>query len=38
MRNKHGQFAMSIGATSFFDQPYLDYDDDSQDSSDEDAP
>ena len=36
MRNKHGQFAMSIGATSILDQPYLDHDDDSQDSSDED--
>ena len=36
MRNKHGQFAMSIGATSVLDQPYLDDDDDSQDSSDED--
>ena len=36
MRNKHGQFAMSIGATSILDQPYLDDDDDSQDSSDED--
>ena len=35
MRNKHGQFAMSIGATSNLDQPYLDDDDDSQDSSDE---
>ena len=36
MRNKHGQFAMSIGATSILDQPYLDDDDDSQESSDED--
>ena len=36
MGNEHGQFAMSIGATSIFDQPYLDDDDDSQDSSDED--
>ena len=36
MRNKHGQFAMSIGATSIMDQPYLDDDDDAQDSSDED--
>ena len=36
MRNKHGQFAMSIGATSILDQPYLDDDDDSQDSSEED--
>ena len=36
MRNEHGQFAMSIGATSILDQPYLDDDDDSQDSSDED--
>ena len=36
MRNKHGQFAMSIGATNILDQPYLDDDDDSQDSSDED--
>ena len=36
MRNKHGQFAMSIGATSILDQPYLDDDDDSQDSSDKD--
>ena len=34
MRNKHGQFAMSIGATSILDQSYLD--DDSQESSDED--
>ena len=24
MRNKHGQFAMKIGATSIFDQTYLD--------------
>ena len=29
MRNEHGQFAMSIGATSILDQPYLDDDDDS---------
>ena len=36
MRNQHGQFAMSIGATSIFDQTYLD-DDDSQDTSDDDA-
>ena len=36
MRNKHGQFAMSIGATSILDQSYLDDDDDSQDSSEED--
>ena len=36
MRNEHGQFVMSIGATSILDQPYLDDDDDSQDSSDED--
>ena len=36
MRNKHGQFAMSIGATSILDQPCLDDDDDSQDSKDED--
>ena len=36
MRNEHGQFAMSIGATSILDQTYLDDDDDSQDSSDED--
>ena len=36
MRNEHGQFAMSIGATIILDQPYLDDDDDSQDSSDED--
>ena len=36
MRNEHGQFAMSIGATSILDQPYLDDDDDSQDSSDQD--
>ena len=35
MRNKHGQFAMNIGATSILDQPYLDEDDDSQDSSDD---
>ena len=35
MRNEHGQFAMSIGATSILDQPYPD-DDDSQDSSEED--
>ena len=35
MRNEHGKFAMSIGATSIFDQTYLD-DDDSQDSSDDD--
>ena len=35
-RNEHGQFAMNIGATSILDQPYLDDDDDSQDSSDED--
>ena len=36
MRNEHGQFAMNIGATSILDQPYLDDDDDSQDSSDDD--
>ena len=36
MRNEHGQFAMSIGATSILDQPYLDDDDDSKDSSEED--
>ena len=36
MRSEHGQFVMSIGATSILDQPYLDDDDDSQDSSDED--
>ena len=36
MRYEHGQFAMSIAATSILDQPYLDDDDDSQDSSDED--
>ena len=36
IRNEHGQFAKSIGATSILDQPYLDDDDDSQDSSDED--
>ena len=36
MRNKHGQFAMNIGATSILDQPYLDEYDDSQDSSDDD--
>ena len=36
MRNEHGKFAMSIGATSILNQPYLDDDDDSQDSSDED--
>ena len=35
MRNKHGQFAMNIGATSIFDQTYFD-DDDSQGSSDDD--
>ena len=35
MRNEHGQFAMNIGATSIFDQTYLD-DDDFQDSSDDD--
>ena len=35
MRNKHGQFAMNIGATSIFDQTYLD-DDDFQDTSDDD--
>ena len=35
-RNEHGQFAMSIGATSILDQPYLDDDEDSQDSSDDD--
>ena len=35
MRNEHGQFAMNIGATSIFDQIYLD-DDDSQDTSDDD--
>ena len=34
MRNEHGQFAMNIGATSIFDQIYLD--DDSQDTSDDD--
>ena len=36
MRNEHGQFAMNIGATIILDQPYLDDDEDSQDSSDED--
>ena len=36
MRNEHGQLAMNIGATSILDQPYLDDDDDSQDSSDDD--
>ena len=36
MRNEHGQFAMSIGVTSILDQPYLDDDEDSQDSSDDD--
>ena len=36
MRNQHGQFAMNIGASSILDQPYLDDDDDSQDSSDDD--
>ena len=36
MRNKHGQFEISVGATSILDQPYLDDDDDSQESSDED--
>ena len=36
MRNEHGQFAMSIGATSILDQPYLDDDDDSQSSEEHD--
>ena len=36
MRNEHGQFAMNIGATSILDQPYLNDDDDSQDSNDDD--
>ena len=35
MRNKHGQFAMNIGATSIFNQTFLN-DDDSQDTSDDD--
>ena len=35
MRIAHGQFAMNIGATSIFDQVYLD-DDDSQESNDDD--
>ena len=35
MRYEHGQFAMHIGATSIFDQIYLD-DDNSQDTSDDD--
>ena len=35
MRNEHGQFAINIGATSIFDQIYLD-DADSQDTSDDD--
>ena len=35
LRNEHGQFAMNIGATSIFDQIYVD-DDDSQDTSDND--
>ena len=35
MRNHHGQFAMNIGATSCFDQIYLDGDG-SQDTSDDD--
>ena len=36
MRNEHGHFAMNIGATRILDQPYLDDDEDSQDSSDDD--
>ena len=36
MRNEYGQFAMNIGATSILDQPYLDDDDDSHDSSHDD--
>ena len=36
MRNEHGKFAVNIGATNILDQPYLDDDDDSQDSSDDD--
>ena len=36
MRNEHGQFAMNTGATSILDRPYLDDEDDSQDSSDDD--
>ena len=36
MRSERGQFAMNICATSIMDQPYLDDDDDSQDSSDDD--
>ena len=35
MRNKHGQFAMNIAATSIFDQTYLD-DDDCHNTSDDD--
>ena len=35
LRNEHGKFAMNIGATSIFDQIYLD-DEDSQDTSDDD--
>ena len=37
MRNEHGKFAINIGAISILDQPYLDDDDDSQDSSDDDT-
>ena len=36
LRNEHGQFAMNIGATSIFDQTYLDDDGDSQDTDDDD--
>ena len=36
MRNEHGQFAINIGATSILDQPFLDDDDVSQDSCDDD--
>ena len=36
MRNEHGIFAMNIDAISILDQPYLNDDDDSQDSNDDD--
>ena len=36
MRDRHGRFAMNIGATRILDQPDLGDDDDSQDSSDDD--
>ena len=37
LRTEHGHFAMNIGATNILDQAYLDDDDDSQVSNDDDV-